>query len=226
MKRILVLLALLLFFLPKEKAEAQVHLRIDALVNFPDSANQGDIAFVTAIVQNVGNAPFQGMLSIAMINDSTFDYLYQNAGFTFTILPGDTISLSPPNGYQFDSSVFRQGNNVVVVWPYTAQSIIADTMTKNVWFNANAVQPVPEIPGFEGLMVYPNPASSFIQIYSPKIPVEDVRIYSVEGKLLLEENLLFQNHRLSLECLEPGAYHLELSNSNGNRSVIRLIRTR
>lgn len=118
----------ILFVLLTGLANAQPHLRVSSLINWPDTAYQNQVFPVVSVVENIGTAVFQAPLQIVLKADSNvFSYLYYNSTATVTILPGDTVHLSQPGGYLFDSAVFKPGNNVVVVWPFTTQTAAIDT---------------------------------------------------------------------------------------------------
>jgi hypothetical protein len=228
MKRILSLWILLIGgFLYAGQARAQVHLSIDTLVNFPDTAYDGTIAPAYVIVHNYGNTPYQGPLQILLQADSLpAQYLNFNST-SITILPFDTAVLSPGGSvFVFDSAHFRTGNNVVVVWPYSTQSgINIDTFHTQVYFQHVAVG-LASHPQIRNLQVYPNPANDFLIICSPDEELEGVRIMDISGKICRTER--FGSHstnRIPLSGLKPGCYLLEAFGGNNKRAMMKLMIT-
>lgn len=222
-KRLLLLLVFGLFFC---LVQAQPHLRINALVNWPDTAYQSQVVPVSAIVENIGTAPYQGALQIALQTDTnTFSYLYFNGGATVLILPGDTLWFTPPNGYPFDSANFKPGNNVVVVWPYTTQSIQVDTFQTEVFFIALQLTPVNSPEPVRGLRIGPNPTRREVWLESNETLLEGVRILSMDGRELgLFPASGKQRLEIDLGYLPPGIYLLQALGRDGERSVYRLVK--
>lgn len=225
MKRILSL-CLFLVLLSVGGAFAQAHLRVTNIINWPDTVYNGQILPVGATVENIGTATYQGPLQIILRTDSNvYSYIYYNQTTIWTILPGDTISFFPPAGYLFDGSVFRPGNNVVVVWPHSSQALTVDTATFTTFFINNQAQGIDDLTGIPGLSIYPNPAYDLAQIISPEIRLESVRIFSSKGQLIKQEDAgsVF-TMRLQIQDLPAGLYLLEIIGSGIHRASFRLMK--
>jgi hypothetical protein len=217
----------ILFVLLTGLANAQPHLRVSSLINWPDTAYQNQVFPVISVVENIGTAVFQAPLQIVLKADSNvFSYLYYNSTATVTILPGDTVHLSQPGGYLFDSAVFKPGNNVVVVWPFTTQTAAIDTFQTVVYFNNLGTQGLNDPKPIPGLAVYPNPAQAETYIYSPTSGLERVRILDAYGR---EISTIPGNRQhkmnLPLEGLPAGIYLLEIFGTAGDKSIYRILRT-
>jgi|GEM_PF-1983715 len=225
MKR-LIYIGTLLFLFTAGKVTAQAHLRVSALINWPDTAYNGQILPIGATVENIGTAAYQGPLQIVLRTDSNiFSYIYYNQITIFTLLPGDTLNFFPPGGYLFDSTVFRPGNNVVVVWPYTTQSINVDSTLESIFFINNTIQNTPEHPGIPNLKIYPNPSSDYTFISSPDIGLESVRIFNSTGQeILRQEGAASSRLTIQLSELPAGLYLLEILGSGFTRSSYRIIK--
>ncbi|MBL7923341.1 MAG: T9SS type A sorting domain-containing protein [Bacteroidia bacterium] len=224
MNRLLIFICLSVLLSPA-KLNAQAHLRVSSLVNWPDTVYANQILPVGAIVENIGTAAYQGPLQIVLETDSAYTYLYYNQSNTVLILPGDTLSFFPPGGYLFDSTVFRPGNNVVVVWPYSAQAVVIDTFSVTTYFNPNQLQGLDDPRPIPGLSIYPNPASDMAFILSPETSLESVRIWDVMGQemIFLSAGNSFRME-LPLTGLPAGLYLLEITGSSGQRSSYRLLK--
>lgn len=217
----------ILFVLLTGLANAQPHLRVSSLINWPDTAYQNQVFPVETVVENIGTAVYQAPLQIVLKADSNvFSYLFYNSTQTITILPGDTVHLSMPGGYLFDSSVFKPGNNVVVVWPFTTQSAAIDTFQTVVYFNNLGTQGLNDPKPIPGLSIYPNPAQAETFIYSPSSGLERVRIMDAFGR---EISTIPGNRQhkmqLPLEGLPAGIYLLEIFGTAGDKSIYRILRT-
>lgn len=225
MKRILSL-CLFLTLLNAGVAFAQPHLRVTTIINWPDTVYNGQILPVGATVENIGTGTYQGPLQIILRTDSNvYSYIYYNQTTIWTILPGDTISFFPPAGYLFDGSVFRPGNNVVVVWPHSSQALTVDTATFTTFFINNQAQGIDNLTGIPGLSIYPNPAYDLTQIISPEIRLESVRIYNSKGQLIKQEDAgsVFMM-TLQIQDLPAGLYLLEIIGSGFHRANFRLMK--
>lgn len=225
MKRILSL-CLFLVLLSAGGAFAQPHLRVTTIINWPDTVYNGQILPIGATVENIGTATYQGPLQIVLRTDSNiYSYIYYNLTTIFTILPGDTISFFPPAGYLFDGSVFRPGNNVVVVWPHSSQALTVDTATYTTFFINNQAQGLNDLTGIPGLSIYPNPANEITQIISPEIRLESVRIFNSHGQLIKQEDAgSVLNMSLHIQDLPAGLYLLEIMGSGIHRASFRLMK--
>jgi len=226
MKRLLNLICLGLFLLSGPAIAQLPHLRVSSLVNWPDTVFNNQNVQVGAIVENIGTTAYQGPLQIVLQTDSgTFSYLYFNQSNPVLILPGDTILFAPPNGYIFDSTVFRPGNNVVVVWPHSAQAIQVDTFSVATFFIQSLFQGINDPRPIPGLKLFPNPAREEAVITSPEIGLEGVRILNSMGK----EVWSFQGENmysitLPVQQLPAGIYMVEITGNGGQRSGYRLLR--
>ena len=214
---------LLFFFIAlmsgyKQKVDAQVHLTIDSLINFPDTALAGQAYPIAIRVKNIGNQPFQGPIQIGLMRDSLFAYLYYSNNPSTVIYPNDTLTLYSGNGvfgFAFDSSVFRPGNNVVVVWPLTLQgSVIVDTLSRDVYVNYTTSLNFPDAEN--SILLIPNPVESAIVVIMPRsICIERVRIFNLQGEIIYEEGKY--DSAIAIDSFLPGIYLFEGTLSNGNR---------
>jgi len=222
-RRLKQLMTIALFALMSLSSKAQTpDLHVYALINFPDTVSTGDLIPVNVIVQNVGNTPYQGPLQIAMAAWGTTTFLYFNNA-PIIILPNDTVTLVDSTGFIADSSFFRQGNNVVVVWPYSSQSITYTTTTVDVWYNDLTVG-IKEPLAIEHLQAYPNPVKDQLMIHSSKELIEGVRIWSVTGQLMqVSRHGGEADLQLSLQDLAPGYYTVELTSTTNHVSRLKII---
>ena len=222
-RRLKQLITLLVLVMCSMATRAQVpNLQIAALISFPDTVSTGDHIPVHVIVQNTGNTPYQGPLQVAMAAWGTTTFLYFNQS-PIVILPNDTVTLIDTAGFVADSSFFRQGNNVVVVWPYSSQLITYTTTTVNVWYNDLTVG-IKEPQAIEHLQAYPNPVKDQLMIHSSAELIEGVRIWTVTGQLMqISRHDGEADVRLSLQDLAPGYYVVELTSTSKHVSRLKII---
>ncbi len=226
MKRLLYLLGLLTV-LCAGTLRAQPHLRIQSLQNWPDTAWHNLVLPVGAVVENIGTAAYYGPIQVILKTDpTTFSYLYFNISFNVSLFPGDTVHLVPPAGYLFDSAVFKPGNNVVVVWPHSAQTnVLIDSSYTGLYFDVASFQGIDQPGGLPDLQIYPNPANEIARLKSPQVVVERVRIMDLTGR---EIKGLDGEGRHEMELpvfdLTAGIYLIEVYGGGGERSLYKLLR--
>jgi len=213
MKRALFLLSFLLGLLSFNGNAQNVSLRIDSIIGIPDTVYPGQVVTYSVVIRNTGFIPYQGPLQLAMDNNQgQIAYLYFSAS-PILIIPSSSYTVASAT-VTIDSSFFRPGNNVVVVWPYTSQLIAYTPKVFNTYV-MNSFQGIEEVPLTQSVTVFPNPTSDFIQINSGKRTIERVRIYDVNGKLVYQEQ---NNDGASLFIyigdLPVGIYSVELLSKN------------
>lgn len=211
-------------------ANAQLaHLRIVALYNFPDTAYEGVAYPIQVKIQNVGIAPFQGPLQIIIHTDSATQVLYFSQNPNFVLFPNDTAILAANSGvmgYVFTSAMYRTGNDVVVVWPYSTQMAVQiDTLYTAVYFVplSSGIANETEVGG-AGFMVYPNPFTDRIHLIPANgMLVEQVRISDLFGKEVYRRTFNGDDD-LPLEMLRPGIYILEITTSGNNKTIVKIVK--
>jgi len=185
MKRAYLLLSFILGLLALNSNAQNVSLRVDSILGIPDTVYPGQVVSYSVVLKNNGFIPYQGPLQLAMDNgQGQIAYLYFSAT-PVLVLPGSTYTVSGAT-VTIDSSFFRPGGNVVVVWPYTSQLIAYTPKVFNTYV-MNNFQGVEEVPLTQIVSVFPNPTSDFIQIKSGNRTIERVRIYDINGKLVYQE---------------------------------------
>lgn len=207
-------------------ANAQVHLVIDTLFNFPDTAVFFQNNPVAVIVRNSGPTPFQGTLQIGIQTSNpvgSIGYLYFN-NTPISILSNDTVFLQSSNGFTFDSTLFRPGNNVVVVWPIATQIIQIDTFHTSIYMlTTSGIQQLSEVT----LSLAPVPAHDILYFQADeKYFIEYVRIYDEAGRRCPVDNQEEGNGQYSilLSGLPAGQYILEARFKNAAPSHARFIK--
>jgi hypothetical protein len=211
------------------KAFAQnAHLRITGLINFPDTAYQGVSYPVGIVLKNVGFSPFQGPLQVILQTDSAYDILYYSQNPNFALFPNDTVTLLANQGgtfgYQFTSQVFKPGNDVVVVWPYSTQmNVDYDSIYTSVYYVP--LSSVANNNGFEKSVIkaWPNPFYDQINLdLSGGQIVEQVRVFSIDGR---EYPVQLRGSVLYLHNFHPGVYLMEIRLTDNTFYYSRMVKT-
>lgn len=91
--------------------------------------------------------------------------------------------------------------------------------TENGWVGTFTCTPlgVDSFATTKGIMIYPNPSSSWITIAS-KLPLEKVSVHDISGRLILEkDNLNAPKTNLQLGSLSNGVYFVRVTNGKGSQ---------
>lgn len=81
-----------------------------------------------------------------------------------------------------------------------------------------------DIPSRERVSIFPNPAEVSVTIQTPAMVIQEIRIYNLQGKRMMESTAGDSNtHTLSVESLASGFYLMEVSLENGNRVTEKLV---
>jgi len=209
MKRALLLFSFLLGLLSFNGNAQNVSLRIDSIIGIPDTVFPGQIVSYSVILSNNGFIPYQGPLQLAMDNgQGQIAYLYFSAT-PVVVLPGLTYTITGST-VTIDSSFFRPGGNVVVVWPYTSQLIAYTPKVFNTYVT-NSFQGIAEPSLAETVRIYPNPASSIVHISNGNYTIERVRIFDIKGRIMFNENYDQKSLvELNIDNWPVGLYSIEL----------------
>lgn len=209
MKRVYFLLSLLWGLLSLSANAQNVSLRVDSILGIPDTVYPGQVVSYSVVLKNNGFIPYQGPLQLAMDNgQGQIAYLYFSAA-PVVVLPGSTYTVSGAT-VTIDSSFFRPGGNVVVVWPYTSQLIQYTPKTFSTYV-LNTFQGVDEPSLAETIRIYPNPASSIVHISNNYNTIERVRIFDLKGRVVFNKKYDQENFvELNIDSWPVGLYSIEL----------------
>jgi hypothetical protein len=152
---------------------------------------------------------FQNFLSVSL--DSTNNVIQQAV-----LLPGSTLLFNYFESY--DANRFPAGIDVVVIWPKVAGAPIFNNTSYVVQVFAQVG--VSELLVEDGIKVFPNPCSELLTIENrvSNNPIEQVRIYDLNGKLLLSKS---RYQTIDLTQLPNATYVLDLLLKSGDRKVMR-----
>jgi hypothetical protein len=216
--------------------KAQVSLGIDTLgYSYPATTTANSSDFYKVYVRNFSTQPYTGNIYVDYWVDSTgsnnmlaLRYIGEDSVVN-TTLPANGLAPDSTNIIIRDSMQgggnyhFRQGINTVVIWPRSAGTsyITHDSLKLPVMvmgyngINTPTVKVSPKI--------FPNPAHQelFISNTDPNFVIEQVRLFSAEGKLISQQPF---SGKLELGALSAGVYFVEFSGKNGKTSRYKLIK--
>ncbi len=223
MKKILLILTLLAsVFINSKSVNAQT-LRLDSIIGFPDTVFQQQVVSMELLISNSGGFLFSGDLLVLMhsLGDSTgADTLYFNATYSIS---GNTFYDTIQITHTFNAAELDAGDNIVVVWPSSAQSPLAvnnDSLTFNVFFLNTGIE---ENERQQALFIYPNPSGGIIHIvWTDSEKVEQVRIFDAIGA-----ELLFYRKAINeadIRSFSSGLYFIDVINKDGSHVVSKFFR--
>ena len=224
MKKLVSLLSAALLaavFSTKTQAQFAGTFSIDQVVGLPDTLNANGQYSFGFLLRNVGNSLYSGTINFDFYVDSMVPGTSQSfgvgqvGGFT----PGDTSLIPVTYTFSISNNTFNIGDNVVVVWPRAINpNSAADSLTFHVYItNLNSVE---ESGKTSDLKIFPNPAQDFVSFTSEKNTIEEVRMYDMSGRLVLQskEHLkIFTGH------LTEGVYIAEAHFADGIISRRKII---
>lgn len=218
-KLFLILNVFILFFLFENNCKAQI-FRLDSIAGFPDTVQNQQVLSLT-VYYSITGATFVGDLAILM--NST-----QHDSFPDTLIYFPTITLTGngavdtlPITYQVNAAELDGGDNIVVVWPSSANgsvnpdSLLFHTVLKNVgiWENERS----------QVLELYPTPVYDILRLrMSHPEKVEQVRVYDVIGNELMNFNGPI--NRFRVESLSSGVYFVLVRNKDQSMVVKKFFR--
>lgn len=184
-----------------------------------------DTAFYTVTVQNKGNQPFTGAISIKTEIDTGNGYIpFQLDSF---FIPGnnplaanDTASFQMQFFPYSSPGITTSGQgNIVVIWPVNGVDSFIDTF----WVNINTG--IYDNPGvFEELTIYPVPADRQLNLNwnGRNVWIEQVRIIDMRGSVVTSQ--LGNNRSVNLQNLPAGTYILEIQLDTGQKGMYQIIK--
>ncbi len=223
--KICILLGVLLFACLQSNifAQAQLHTTITSL----SSATPvfGTQLSVNIQLQNVSPTDtFKGIINFDLANkDSVIENLNivgkPNYNGTFiTLAPSETkaglftVQIMSPN--------FVAGPDIIIVWPI-AGAIILDSARAPI----NIQQPL-GIQHNENnkLLLWENNNELFIQMEEPETWLQDVRIFDLNGRLVMHRQLQPHHNKISVANLPAGIYMAEVTMRNGKMSMLKWVK--
>ncbi len=132
-----------------------------------------------------------------------------SAGYQI-ILPLDSV-LIDTSYFIVDTSLLKEGNNTVVIWPYANSPSTASTIDSlfiNVFIMSVGEMSENNIP----ISLGPNPASDLLFIHDSQNLITGIKIRALNGAILKTSP---PNSMLNLKFLDEGVYLIELETKKG-----------
>lgn len=224
MKKLVSLLSVVLLaalFSTKIQAQFIGTFSIEQVVGLPDTLNANGTYSFAFQVRNVGNTLYSGSINFDFYVDSMNPGTSQSFGVNQVggFSPGDSAIVPVTYMFNINNNTFNIGDNVVVVWPRgISPNSAADSLTFHVYItNLNSIE---ESSKTADLKIFPNPANDFVSFSSDKNRIEEVKLYDMSGRLVLQskEHLkIFTGH------LTEGVYIAEAHFTDGIISRRKII---
>lgn len=121
---------------------------------------------------------------------------------------------------QIQASYFIVGPDIIIVWPIASADILDSA---RVLINIKAVVGINEEES-DKLLLRQNGDRLFIQLDNSETGLQDVRIYSISGQLMVEQLLHKDNNTIPIENLPRGIYVAEIKLRNGDLRRLKWVR--
>jgi hypothetical protein len=201
------------------------HVSIDSIYGLPSQAYFNSTYQLYVFLHNYDTADYQGDINIVFDTTTTNTDSSEVFGPYGATIPGDSTIIISITGFTFDTSVFKLGGNVVVVWPVNnngMQIMITDTFQTNV--NILGYLGISEVtqPNI-GNNVFPVPASNllFLPQNIAENNIEHVRIVDILGRQKYFSGEYTGN--INVTDLSNGIYFIEIKEKNISEKVFKFI---
>lgn len=184
-------------------------------VQLPDTVTMGDTIYVNCWIVNQGGDVLAGQILVKAALQDTSGSLTNirtvgGQGPVF-IYPGDSIQFIQNFLYEVVTNQnYNVGDNIVVIWPRLSNPISQtnEYVYNNVFVkqNSTSVQSLPTEYSDE-IIIYPNPVNSTIN-FDKNIKIDNLKIFSIEGKLILEINI--SEKQFDVSKINEGNYIFQL----------------
>jgi hypothetical protein len=225
---------LLLLLFAAVVVKGQVNLGISSVQGFQKYVHNGQQVQYIVTVHNYGPGP---LISGNLLLNTAVDTFVN--GFHITKIDSTLINLNlllPDSEKQYVANVlysygpgsnYKKDGNVIVIWPQATGANNIQSYTDTVYIDS--VKNGPLNIGEEllidknRLMARPNPVKEQVILSVPEgnVSIEQVRIYTLEGKEMLCET---RDKKISLKELPQGIYLLKAKLSNGETRSIRVLK--
>lgn len=223
--KIYILLHVMLFsgFIKTANAQAILHTTINSLST--STPTIGDQLFVNIQLQNVSlTDTFKGVIAFDLANQ---DSIIENVaivgkpnynGTFITLAPLETkaglftVQIVGPN--------FVVGPDIIIVWPI-ASAIIFDSAQAPI--NIQGPLGIEEDESGSPQFLQTEDAI-FIQLQGSKVALQGVRIFNLNGQLLIHQQLQEGNNSIPTENLPLGVYVAEIEMTNGKAKRVKWVK--
>ncbi len=218
---ILTVITILSAFSKKTQAQFNGTFSIEQVIGLPDTLNANGTYSFSFQIRNVGNTLYSGSINFDFFVDSMIPGNTESFGANQvgSFAPGDSAIVPVTYNFSISNNTFNIGDNVVVVWPRAINPNSAvDSLTFHVFItNLNSVE---ESDKTADLKIFPNPAQDFVSFTSEKNRIEEVKLYDMSGRLVLQSKdhlKIFTGH------LTKGVYIAEAQFTDGIISRRKII---
>jgi len=213
-------------------AQPQAQLYIDQIdsindpIFLPDTVYEGQPPSSFRLrIRNFNTNPYQpnAYLKLYLRNTDTTGLAQPEELLDSLLLISNLVGLDTfhvfINFYNFSSSTYRLGNNIVVVWPRLGNdtSSTLDSMQLDTIYFKPLTSLTMVSTHYDPILFFPNPVTDEITlIREGKKPIDYVRILNDLGQEILFRRT-FEDH-LDIRFLSEGFYFIEIKERNGTVS--------
>lgn len=187
------------------------------------TASDGELSVTTTFevtVEAANTAP-----TIEAIANQSVD---EGATVTVTVsvsdAEGDDLTVSAESSSVSNATVAVSGTTITITGVASGSATIEVTVTdgelsSTTSFTVTVNEVVTGINDLlSGLSIYPNPATSEVNILHESLNISKVKVYSTSGKVVISEEL--NTSKLDVSQLKPGIYMIQVIDENAGVSVM------
>ena len=184
-------------------------------VQLPDTVTMGDTIYVNCWIVNQGGDVLSGQILLKAALQDTSGSLTNirtvgGQGPVF-IYPGDSIQFIQNFLYEVVTNQnYNLGDNIVVIWPKLASPVnqTNEYAYNNVFVKQNPTSIQSLFNNyFDEIIIYPNPVNSIVN-FDENIKMDKLKIFSIDGKLILEINI--SEKQFDVSKINEGNYIFQL----------------
>ena len=141
---------------------------------------------------------------------------------TISILGASLVSSNAPNYQWFLNDIPLAGDTNQVIYPtdegYYSVAITGEdgcsSFSNAVYWTLGLTES-----GIDNLKVFPNPTTNQLNIQSPQINIDAIRILTIDSKLISRETINSKYHTVDVSSLATGSYLLEIKTKKGVKTI-------
>lgn len=203
------------------------HVSVESLLGFPDTAFYNDSYTFSVFLHNYDSSAFQGYVGIHFRTDSVNGSSGTFIGPFQIFIGPDSFASIPINGFAFDTSFFKMGGNVVVVWPVSSglpEITMTDTFYTYVHIAGTAG--IFDYSSEDAVHIYPVPANDvlFLPQNIAENSIEHLRIIDMLGRTKYYSDKTVTS--INTSFFEQGVYFIEIKMKNKTPKVSKFVISR
>jgi len=204
------------------KSNAQLTISQYTYTLYADTVIANSLDSADIWVVNNGTLPFLDNLKVILDVQDSASVLFHNVdslNFGLLNIPSnDSIKIRLYQNFVISPQKYHYDINVIVIWPYAISTGDGDSLLLPVYIQIP--DGINEIDLAKYINVYPNPFTDKMHIDTQN-DIEEVRIYTLQGKLLMIQK---NTKTIVLDSLAKGTYLADITLKDGKSRKLKIIK--